>query len=420
MDIFSFDFKNTPITIREQFQNQGTQKDLTLGILKLSEAIVTIQSLIILNTCNRTEFIVEVQENNLYEESFFRILEKKYTIEQHILKQYCKIKKGLDARKYLIELGVGLNSMVLGETEIQGQLKRAYREAQKIGTISTHLDDTIQGCFSIIKEVRTEANVNRHKTSIATIALKLVFKIFDQLDRKSVLVIGVGEIAEQLCKILSKASASKITIANRTLAKAQEIAQKVRADIISLSQVPATLDQYDIVISIISNRQDFLSEIDFRQSQYKRKYKNTVVIDLGLPRNIESTVATLSNLYLYSLENVESIANFGLNQRRGAGDVARKLIVEKVEKRQLLEQNQNMKKSYLQCLHQNLESIVTKYSRVEGTDLATRQLLLKVAQDVSKKQAFPILAQMDSLSKAEQQFAVKLLQLSTNETITKK
>ena len=273
----------------------------------------------VISTCNRFE-IVSVGGEGGGIRQFFESLLGSATNPSDVLYQY------LDdsAVRHLYRVSSSLDSMILGEAQILGQVKKAYQRAIEVGSVGSHLHHIFQSAFNVAKKVRAHTDVSQHGVSVSYVAVRLAEQIFSDLDNTTVLILGSGEMAELAALHLCSRGCRRIIVANRTVEKAAELAERFGGSAVSLSDVDRVLDQADIVIGSISIDKPILSRSALRARKGDRPL---FLIDLGVPRNFASDMAEMDSVYLYNIDDLAGIADENRALREAAAQDA-ELIIE--------------------------------------------------------------------------------------------
>lgn len=307
--------KTASVNLREQIAFSPDQMIAALQELKRlnpkSEAVV-------LSTCNRTElYCHHIQATQLVD-----WLESFHQVDPKALKDSIYLHQGIEAVAHLMRVSCGLDSLVLGEPQILGQIKQAYSTAKAAGSISQTLDKLFQRTFSVAKKVRTETNIGANAVSVAFAAVSLAKQIFGDLSHTNVLLIGAGETVELVSKHLSEAGVTKLTVANRTLANAQKMADEFNGQAITLSQIPEHLPQADVVISSTASTLPILGKGLVEEATATRRHQPMLLIDIAVPRDIEEQVGELDDVFLYTVDDLQGIVEQNMASRRAAADEA--------------------------------------------------------------------------------------------------
>ena len=226
----------------------------------------------------------------------------------------------------MLRVASGLDSMVVGEPQVLGQLKRAYQTAIEAGSIGKMLNRLFQHSFKVAKDVRSNTTIGNHPVSIAYAAVRLARQIFGDLSRHTALLIGAGETIELAAKHLRDNDLHKMIVANRTPERAQKLAQQYSAYTITLDEIPRHLDEADIVISSTASRRPLLSRSMIETAVLQRKHKPVFILDIAVPRDVEPDVGELEDVYLYTVDDLKSIIDDNIKTRREAVRQAEQII----------------------------------------------------------------------------------------------
>jgi glutamyl-tRNA reductase len=231
----------------------------------------------------------------------------------------------------MFRVACGLDSMVLGEPQILGQMKTAYQAANEAGTLGKHLGKLFQHTFSAAKKVRTDTAIGSSPVSVAFAAVQLACQIFDKLSAQTALLIGAGETIELTARHLSQKGIGRIIIANRTYDKAHALAAQFNGYAIALSELPEHLAEADIVIASTASQLPILGKGRVESALKKRKHKPMFMVDLAVPRDIEAEVGDLRDVYLYTVDDLQNTIAQNMNSRRQAAEQAEEIIETQVE-----------------------------------------------------------------------------------------
>lgn len=298
--------------------------------LKELAALPNIGAAVILSTCNRTELYLshDTAEDLVQARDW---LCHWHQVDSSALQDALYWYTADDAVRHAIEVASGLDSMVPGEPEILGQFKQASRDAEQAGTLGGELHRLIQHTFAAAKKVRTLTEISRNPVSIAHVAVSLTKQFFDQLQERRALVIGAGEAARLVARYLNDAGAGHLTIANRSLDRAQKLARELLAHAIPMSHIGHALEDADIVISSTASPVPILGKGMVEDAVRRRKHRPIYMVDLAVPRDIEPQIASLSDVYLYTQEDLRQVIEKNLQSRENARREASAIIDQQVE-----------------------------------------------------------------------------------------
>jgi glutamyl-tRNA reductase len=320
--ITGISYKTAAIEIREKLSFQENDLDEAYRLLLARDGI---RECVILSTCNRVEIYAILEEDSI---DFFKSFMGMYhnylcDLESKI---YCK--KGTEALRHICAVASGLDSMVLGEPQIFGQLKDAYAQALKRGAVKYTLAHLFSQIFSIVKKVRNKTAIGEKNVSISYAAVKLAQRIFHDIRGKKVMILGAGEMGKLTVRNLIDAGISEVMVANRTFNKAVEIAQRFGGTAIMLHEIIEYLSKTDILISSVSSF--ILSEKMIRDTYSFGKSGPLLMIDIAVPRSIEPRISSLENVFLYNIDDLKSVVEFNSHTRQREAQAAISLIEKKI------------------------------------------------------------------------------------------
>ncbi|MCG7541970.1 glutamyl-tRNA reductase [Pseudoalteromonas sp. CO348] len=313
--------KTASVELREKVAFSPEQ--LTEALHQLQHSSQFKESVIV-STCNRTEIYCSLESAD--PQALLGWLSDFHNIEQRDLTENVYVHMNQDAVNHLMRVACGLDSLVLGEPQILGQIKQAFSTAKQHHAIQPTFERLFQKTFSVAKQVRTETDIGASAVSVAYAAVNLAKHIYGQLDKTQVLLIGAGETIELVAKHLSQHNPKSITVANRTIERAQNLAKEVGGSVISLAQLPDALPSADIVISSTASTLPIIGKGVVEQALKKRRHKPMLFIDIAVPRDIESQVSELDAAYLYSVDDLQAIVNENLASREQAAIEAQQII----------------------------------------------------------------------------------------------
>ncbi len=277
----------------------------------------------LLSTCNRSEIYFHGEASDEQLLSWLSDC-KGVALEQLRDCYYCY--RDQQAVRHIMCVASGLDSLVLGEPQIFGQIKSAYAVGREAGTVGTHLNQVFQSVFAAAKRVRSETAIGQNPVSVAYASVSLAEQIFADLKDVHALLIGAGETIELVARHLRDKQVGSITVANRTLSRAQELAADFSANAILLSDIHDHLPQADIVISSTASQLPVLGKGAVESALKKRRHKPMFMVDIAVPRDIEPEVETLDDVYLYTVDDLQEVIQGNLRARQTAADVAQGII----------------------------------------------------------------------------------------------
>lgn len=282
----------------------------------------------ILSTCNRTEIYAH-GDQQVEQLMAWLVNHTNISAEELAHCYYCYA--GDDAIRHMMKVAGGLDSLVLGEPQILGQMKSAYAVACDAGTVGGELHRTFQQIFTIAKRVRTETAIGENPVSVAYAAVSLAQQIFSDLKQDTALLIGAGETIELVARHLAEKGIHRIIVANRTLDRAQRLAREFNGEAILLADIPEYLHFADIVISSTASQLPLLGKGAVESALKKRKHKPMFMLDIAVPRDIEEQVGELGDVYLYTVDDLHVVIDENKKSRVAAADQAEEIINEGVE-----------------------------------------------------------------------------------------
>ncbi|MBV1930262.1 MAG: glutamyl-tRNA reductase [Porticoccaceae bacterium] len=359
-----------------------------LMMTSLQEGLIRIggEDFAILSTCNRTELYgsgdVDVSR------AMLAWLASERGLDETELEASCYIHQGDAAVQHMMKVACGLDSMVLGEPQILGQMKSAFAVAEEAGTISGPLHQVFQQVFATAKRVRTETAIGENPVSVAYAAVSLAQQIFSSMQDVHALLIGAGETVELLARHLREQGVGRITVANRTLSRAQEMAEKFSADAILLSDIHDRLHEADVVISSTASQLPVLGKGAVESALKKRKHKPIFMVDIAVPRDIEPEVGQLDDIYLYTVDDLKSVIEVNLRQREDAADQAEVIIDEGVASWQKQLRGQSVA-STIRAFRENLGAVrdaeLDKALAALSQGQSSEQVLRQLAHGLTNK-----------------------------------
>ena len=324
--IVGINHHTAPIALREKIAFTSSQLAHALTALKASAGL---QELAILSTCNRTE-IYAVHANN-QPGSIIHWLADYHQLPVEMLKDSIYTYWGHSSIKHIMRVAAGLDSMILGEPQILGQMKDCFSHAQDHQVMGAELNRLCQNTYHVAKHIRSTTAIGQNPTSVASTSVVLAAQLFADIADCNALLIGAGETIGLVARHLKNAGVKKLVIANRTLANAQRLAVELSATATDLTDVPAQLAHADIVISATGSETPVLIKSSVENALKSRRHKPIFMVDLAVPRDIEPEVDELSDIYLYSVDDLQKIISANLSSRQEAALEAEAIIEQAVK-----------------------------------------------------------------------------------------
>lgn len=318
--------QTTPLALREKVALDAAQLPQALSELG---ALAGVEEAAVLSTCNRTEIYAQVATGA--ETHLAAWLARYHGLEPGTLADYLYEHRDAEAVRHLFRVATGLDSLVLGEPQILGQVKDAWQAARDAKSLRTPLDRLFQQTFSVAKRVRTDTRIGAHPVSVAFAAVRLARQVFADLDRACVMLIGAGDTIELAARHLADAHVQRLLVANRTLEHAQTLASRHGGVALPLSEVERHLPEADIVISATASREPILRKDAVRTALKQRRNRPMFLLDLAVPRDIAADVGELADVYLYTVDDLEQVIEENRASRREAAQQAEAIIDLQVE-----------------------------------------------------------------------------------------
>jgi glutamyl-tRNA reductase len=312
-----------PLAVREQVAFDPLRMGQALHDLLRAKQV---REAAILSTCNRTELYCAAENP----EAAADWLAEYHSLSPQKIHPYLYRHPQRDAVRHMFRVAAGLDSMVLGEPQILGQMKQAARAAEEAGTLGTVLGKLFQRTFAVAKEVRSTTAIGANTVSMAAAAVHLSARIFDSLAAQKVLFIGAGEMIELCAAHFAAQKPSRLTIANRTLERGADLAARFAGDAMRLDQLGERLAEYDVVVSCTASSLPIVGLGMVERALKVRRHKPMVMVDLAVPRDIEEEVGRLDDVFLYTLDDLGQIVESGLESRQAAVVEAEAIITDRV------------------------------------------------------------------------------------------
>ena len=292
-----------------------------------------VEEVVILSTCNRTELYAIVPEGTDAAAKSLQLIDwmaNYHHLSVEELRRSAYHFESQQALQHIVQVASGLDSMVLGEPQIFGQIKSAYAVATESGTVGSELGRLFPRVFAIAKRVRTDTAIGENPVSVAYAAVDLARHIFADLNKCNALLVGAGETIELVARHLIEAGVSGIVIANRTLGRARELAQKFGAEAVLLAEIPEQLLDADIVITSTASQLPILGKGAVEAAVKARRHRPILMVDIAVPRDIEPQVGDLRDVYLYSVDDLREIVEQNMRSRHKEARKADQIIAEGV------------------------------------------------------------------------------------------
>jgi len=320
--VVGLNYRTAPVAVRERFWISESRRYEAVVQLSRAEGI---DEVIVMATCNRTEFWLWANDVTLAANSVMRLLGAEYGLMLCEWKHFYRL---LDeaALLHIFRVASSLDSMVVGEPQVVSQAKQAWQQAQKIGTTGRFLDAVMQKALTVSKRVRTETAIGSAAVSIPYAAVELTRQIFGTLENKKVLLLGAGKMSELSARGLLNQGASSVCVINRTLEHATELAAKLGGTAIPFEERWQHMSNADIIISSTSCPHTILSREEAENMTRGRKETPLVIVDIAMPRDIDSDVREVKGVFLYDLDDLENVVDHNAHEREVAAAEAQKIL----------------------------------------------------------------------------------------------
>lgn len=365
----------------------------------------------ILSTCNRSELYLE--QDQLSADEVLRWLADYHQLNLDELRACAYVHQDDAAVRHMMRVACGLDSMILGEPQILGQLKSAYAVAREAGTVGPLLGRLFQATFSTAKSVRTDTAIGENPVSVAFAAVSLAKQIFSDLHRSQALLIGAGETISLVARHLHDQGIKRLVVANRTLERASSLAEQFGAHAVLLSEIPDELVNSDIVISSTASQLPILGKGAVERALKKRKHKPIFMVDIAVPRDIEPQVGELDDVYLYTVDDLHEVIEENLKTRQGAAQAAEEMVAAGTQDfmlrlRELLAVD--VLRAYRQQAERLRDEELAKAQRLLANGGDAEQVLAQLARGLTNKLLHAPSVQMKKLTAAGRLDALDLAQ----------
>ncbi len=323
IQLLGLNHKSAPIEIREKVFFSGAGLDSALAAIRKYDGI---QESLILSTCNRTEIYVASFDCSRTLVCLWDFISRHMKLNEGQIRKYFYVLNNQAAIEHLFRVVSSLDSLIIGETQIFGQVKDAYLKSKQSNSLGRILDGIFEEAIRVGKKVRSQTLIGKGAISTSTAAIELARRIFDTLEDKKVLIIGAGKIGELTVKNLSSRGIKTVIVANRTFSKARELALKFQGEAIKFEDISDFMRLSDIIISSTSAGHFVITKDVVKKLMRLRNNLPLFFIDLGLPRNIEPSVNGIDNVYLYNIDDLARVCDANIRERINEGKKAQQII----------------------------------------------------------------------------------------------
>jgi glutamyl-tRNA reductase len=315
--VVGLNYKTAPVEIRERLTFNSSQLGDAMKTLNDKKSIL---ENVILSTCNRTEIYAVVDQLHTGRYYIKEFLAEHFNMDQSEFSPFLFIYEEDGAIEHLFKVSCGLNSMILGETQILGQVRSSFLEAQSENTTGTVFNHLFKQAVTLAKRAHSETEIGANAVSVSYAAVELAKKIFGTLENKHVLILGAGKMGELAIQNLHANGASKVTVINRTYVKAQDLASRYAGEAKTLDELQSSLMDADILISSTGAKEFVITKDMMANVEKKRKGKPLFMVDIAVPRDLDPKLAELDSIFLYDIDDLEGIVESNLQERKKAAE----------------------------------------------------------------------------------------------------
>jgi len=366
LSAFGINHNTAPVSIREKVAIDPEKLNHTLKSLLEQDGI---EEALVLSTCNRTEVYCSSPQNK-NKAAAMGWMHKYLGLDEKDLQPYQFVFYEADAVRHIFRVACGLDSMVLGEPQILGQLKEAYRSACDAGSVGKMLNKLLQHSFSVAKQVRTDTAIGSSPVSVAFAAVRLAQQVFGDLNNKTALMIGAGDTIELAAQHLYDNKLGRMIVANRSIDRARAVASRFNGYAIPLKELPDHLADADILISCTASQLPILGKGAVERVLKQRKHNPIFMVDIAVPRDIEPEISKLDDVYLYTVDDLQSVIEENRRSRQTAALQADEIILTET-------------RHFINWM-QSLDAVSTIQSLRENVSISQNDLVSKAKRRLSK------------------------------------
>jgi len=369
--VWGLNFKTAPIEYRERL---ACNKNETVYLLQALKTISGVKEMMLLSTCNRVELYTVAEHHGVVDELVDNLMEIKGVNPD--VKRFSFLLEGREALFHIFQVVSSLDSMVIGETQITSQFKEAFRIAKETGATGKIINRLYEKALRTAKRVRTETGISKNAVSVSYVAVELARKIFGDLKKTKVLLIGAGEMGELCARYLKKLQAS-LFITNRTYERAIDLAQELEGHALRFENLEDYLHEFEIVILSTSSKEPILRKEIVKKAIKTRSYKPMFIIDISVPRNADPSINHLDEVFLYNIDDLKSVAEKNLSERLKEKEKGQIIVWDEVEKFV----------KWLELLHveRYIVKIKETWSEVELREPKVRRLIHSAIEEIRKQ-----------------------------------
>ncbi|PWK15827.1 glutamyl-tRNA reductase [Tumebacillus permanentifrigoris] len=373
--VVGLNYRSAPVEIRERFALPESELEVALAKLRRSGAI---HEVVLVSTCNRTEIYAVAEDRAAGEEAIYGYLTDLSGVPRATFLPHLYVYGENQAIRHLFRVTAGLDSMVLGETQILGQVRTAFLFSQEIGATAAVFNGLFKRSVTVAKRAHNETKIGENAVSVSYAAVELAKKIFESLDNKTVLIIGAGKMSELTAKHLNANGATQVLVVNRTYQRAKELADKFDGKALDMNSLEMALKEADIVVSSTGAEGYVVTKEHVKATMKTRRHRPLFLIDIAVPRDLDPEMCKVDNVFLYDIDDLEGVIAINMKERQKEADKIEIIIAEEMSAfRQW--QNEQQAKPLILKLRENamaqqaqlMQNLVNKVSGLSEKDVHT-------------------------------------------------
>lgn len=384
--------KTAPVEIREK---------VSFPELELPRATVELRTqyelpeCLILSTCNRVEVLAHSDDHGQASLAIRQFLHRHHSLQDSFLEKFLYSLTGDQVIRHVFRVASSLDSLVVGEAQILGQLKKAYARTRELGRLGVGLEKLVPQAFFVAKRVRRETRIGNSSVSVSSVSVDLATRIFGQLEGKAVLLIGAGQMAEQAAVSLQRAGISKVSIINRSAEAARSLAHRFRGEAVGFEHLERCLTDSDVVLVSTAADGYVLRRPHLEKAIRKRKYRPLFLIDVAVPRNVDPAIHEIENVFLFDIDDLESVVETNLEGRRKSALQAEEIIEEEVRKF-VQARAADQAGPMIHCLRRRFEEICLRDFEYHARQMddAEQEMLKKHLRQAAHRLAHPLIIEI--------------------------
>ncbi|MEW6446761.1 MAG: glutamyl-tRNA reductase [Bacillota bacterium] len=325
--VIGLNHRTAPVEIRERFAFSESQAREVLAELRAKAGV---DSVVLISTCNRTEFYMFLTKE-IARTAVIEVLSRRAKLDFAELKRFLYVHTEHECVRHLFMVSAGLDSMIVGETQILGQVKNAYQLAQECGMTNGYFNSLFQHALAVGKRVRTETEIDKNAVSVSYAAVELARQTLGGIEGRTVLIVGAGKMSELTVKHLVASGVAGVIVSNRSFERAQELAARFGGQAVRFDELYHWMGQADIVISCTGAAHYVIHASEMARVMEERRGVKIFIIDIAVPRDVEPEVGDIPGVVLYDIDALQHVVNTNISERRRLAEKAKRIIEEEVE-----------------------------------------------------------------------------------------